>query len=191
MATTRKLNKKPIKGKKKPPVEKTKSEKFFTERAVYLKEAYADFIRWSILTKTEKKKDKEPKHQKAFALKWNIAEKTIVDWKKREDYEERRGREFKHKLALEEPEIMESLVKRIHKYGQAMDVELWYALVKGWDKKKVLEIKDPVQFGEGDIRILLSKLPKKDQQEYFNTLARIVAKAKAIQEDGIRESTEL
>jgi hypothetical protein len=184
MATTRKLNKKPSKAGKKPKVEKSKSEKFFTERPVYLKEAYADFIRWSILTPTEKKKEKEPKTQKAFALKWNISEKTIVDWKARGDYEERRGREFKHKLALEEPQIMESLVKRIHKYGQAMDVELWYALVKGWDKKKVLEIKDPVIFGEGDIRVLIQRLPKKDQQEYFNTLAKLLAKAKSIQEDG-------
>jgi hypothetical protein len=188
MAKQAKSDKKPLSTRKKQKPEKKKpEEKFFTqtkeEREVREKSAYADFIHWSILTDDERKAAKEPKTQKGFAIKWQINEDTITNWKKREDYEERRGREFKHKLALEEPKIMESLVKRIHKYGQAMDVELWYALVKGWDKKRILEIKNPVVIGEGDIRLLIGKLPKEKQKSFYETLTKLMAEAQDAEEN--------
>ena len=194
MAKHAKSDKKPLSTRKKrKTAEKKPEEKFFTqtkeERAVREKSAYADFIHWSILTDDERKANKEPKTQKAFAMKWEIDEDTITNWKKREDYEERRGKEFKSKLALEEPKIMESLVKRIHKYGQAMDVELWYALVKGWDKKKVLEVKNPVMIGEGDIRLLIGRLPKDKQKMFYDTLTTLMAEAQDAEENATASPT--
>lgn len=193
MAKKSNFNKKTLgTGKKKKPA-KNNAEKFFAqtkeEREVVLKDAYADFIHWSILTEDERKKMKEPKNQKAFSIKWDISEQVIVSWKKREDYEDRRGKEFKHKLALEEPKIMESLVKRIHKYGQSMDVELWYALVKGWDKKKVLEVKNPVMIGEGDIRLLIGRLPKDKQKMFYDTLTTLMAEAQDAEENATASPT--
>jgi len=153
------------------------------QRAVRLKEAYVAFIRWDILTAAEKKRDKEPKNQKEFAAKWDIHENTIVDWRKRADFQKMRSEMFRKKLAAEVPEVMADLRKRIKKYGMGMDVELWLAYSEGWDRKKVLEIKPPVEFGEGDIRILIAKLPPEKQKLFRVTLAKLLAEAEAVQDE--------
>lgn len=149
------------------------------EREVRLKEAYIAFIRWDILTKAERKTDKEPKTQRDFAKKWDIAEDTIVDWKKRADFQKLRGDMFRKKLAAEVPEVMADMRKRIKKIGKADEVELWLAYAEGWDKKRVLEIKPPVEFGEGDIRTLVAKLPPDRQKHFRVTLAKLLAEAEA------------
>ena len=84
---------------------------------------------------------------------------------------------FRKKLADEVPEVMADMRKRIKKIGKADEVELWLAYSKGWDRKKILEIKPPLEFGEGDIRVLISKLPKDKQKTYYVTLAKLIADA--------------
>lgn len=148
-------------------------------REVRKKEAYVAFIRWDISTKAERKANKDPKTQKEFAAKWDIAEDTIVDWKARADFQKLRGEMFKKKLAAEVPEVMADMRKRIKKIGKADEVELWLAYAEGWDKKRVLEIKPPVEFGEGDIRLLVSKLPPERQKHFRVTLAELLAEAEA------------
>lgn len=174
MANSKKSKKTGGKEKSKP---KSPGEKFYTEHSVHLKEAYADFVRWSILTKLERKAEKAPDTQGQFATKWNIAPDTIVDWKKRADYPKLRGEAFRGKLAAEIPEVMADLRKRIKKYGIGLDVELYLAYAEGWDKKKVVEIKPTNDFGPGDIRALLAKLPKEKQKLYYGTLAKLIADA--------------
>lgn len=147
------------------------------ERDVRLKEAYIAFIRWSILTAAEKKAEKEPKTQRDFATKWSIHENTIVDWKARADFETLREDIFRKKLANEVPEVMGDLRKRIKKYGMGMDVELWLAYSKGWDRKKVLEINPPLDFGLGDIRAMIANLPKDKQKHFYQTLAKLIVEA--------------
>lgn len=153
------------------------------QRDVRLKEAYVAFIRWDILTAAEKKRDKEPKSQKEFAAKWDINEDTVSDWRKRADFQKMRSEMFRKKLAAEVPEVMADLRKRIKKYGMGMDVELWLAYSEGWDRKRVLEIKPPVEFGEGDIRLLVAKLPPEKQKLFRVTLAKLLAEAEAANDE--------
>lgn len=177
----------PSKGSKKTKPAKSEAEKFFTEtpeeRNVRNKEAYADFIRWTILTKAERKTEKAPHTQSEFARKWNININTTTEWQKRDDYEVLRSEMFKKKLATEVPEVMADLRKRIKKYGMAMDVELWLAYAEGWDKKKVVELKPPMQFGLDDVRALVAKLPKEKQKLYYGTIAKLIADATDADED--------
>lgn len=174
MSNKKKSEKKPGKEKQNP---KTPGQKFYEEREVYLKEAYADFIRWTILTKIERKNEKAPMTQTEFAKKWNINIDTTTDWQKRNDFEKLRGDMFRKKLAAEIPEVMADLRKRIKKYGVGLDVELWLAYAEGWDRKKVVEIKPTNDFGEGDVRALIAKLPKEKQKTYYATIAKLIADA--------------
>ena len=126
------------------------------------------------------KTGKRAKDAKKFAVKWGIHEDTISDWRKRDDFEKLREDIFRKKLASEVPEVMADLRKRIKKYGMGMDVELWLAYSKGWDRKRVVEIKDPVTFGDGDIRNLIGKLPPEKQKLFRTTLAKLLAEAEAL-----------
>lgn len=169
--------------KKKPVVEKSQAETFYTEPDVYLKEVYAEYIRWTILTKEERRKEDAPATQKEFAKKWNIHPDTTTDWTKRKDFETRRSETFRKKLAAEVPEVMSDLRKRIKKYGQGMDVELYLAYAEGWDRKRVLKIEQPVHFGENDVRALIEKLPPDKQAKYYETIAKLLADARDADDD--------
>lgn len=174
--------------KKTPTTRKAKPKKQTVEEMVKLpvddkerdarkKEAYVAFIRWDIMTLAEKKKAKEPLTQDKFAEKWGIAQRTPTDWKARADFQRLRSEMFRKKLAEDVPEVMADMRKRIKKIGKADEVELWLAYSEGWDKKRVVEITPPVQFGENDIRALVSKLPPEKQVKYYETIAKLLAEA--------------
>lgn len=165
---------------------------YHTDRKLFHQEAHKDFIRWDVLTADERKKQKEPLTQTAFAKKWEVHIDTITDWRKRGDYLRLRGDAIREKLARETPEVMGDMRKRIKKYGSAFEVELWLAYVELWDRKQVLEIKPPLEFGENDIRALVAELPADKKKLYLHTLAKLIADAKQAQlrnnEQSVREN---
>lgn len=148
------------------------------KKPIVYKDEYEEFVHWSVLTLDEKIKLKEPTTQRDFAKKFDINENTVLDWKKRDDYPKLRGDALRAKLAMETPEVIADMRKRIKKYGSAFEVDLWLAYVEQWDRKQVIEMKQPIQFGIGDIRALIVNLPKEKQKTYYQTLARLIADAK-------------
>lgn len=182
-----KAKKKPGKHKRKPSVKDFAvpgaAPEHEGEREVTKKEAFAAFIRWTILTKAERKAEKAPKTQGEFATRWGVDEATLSDWKKRGDFEKYRSTMFRKKLADDVPEVMADLRKRIKKYGQGLDVELYLAYAEGFDRKKVIEIKPPVTLNENDIRVLVSKLPPEKQKEFYDNIARLLAAARTAADD--------
>ena len=146
-------------------------------RNVNKKDAFADFVRWSVLSTKERKQANLPPTQKAFAQYWQLDEATCVDWKKREDYKIQRADAIKLNLADKTPEVLNALYTRIKKYGMSFEVELWLAYVEGWDKKTILEHRDQVEFGDGDIRELISHLPEKEQQQFYDVITKLLVQA--------------
>jgi len=145
-----------------------------TEMIVRKKEAYFDFLHWDIMTIAEKKKAKQPKNQKEFAEKWDIRDATLSEWRARPDFEKLRSEMFRKKLAADVPEVFADMRKRIKRIGKADEVELWLAYSEHWDRKKVIEFKPPIEFGDSDIRSLIGKLPIEKQKLYRNTLAKLL-----------------
>ena len=148
------------------------------EREVRNKETYVAFIRWDILTLAEKKKEKAPKTQREFSQKWKIGEDTLSDWRNRADFQKLRSAMFRKKLAADVPEVMADMRKRIKRIGKADEVEVWLAYSEGWDRKHVIEIKPPLEFGEGDVRQLIAKLSPDKQKQYYVTIAKLLADAR-------------
>lgn len=183
MAKNKKLE---HKGGKNPKTTKKakKTAKTKQESEVVLTEIFTVFICWMILTPKERLAEKAPKDQKSFAKKYRVSPDTLTDWKKREDFKTRSNSAFKEKLAADVPQVLESLKDRALKYGKADDVELYLAFSIDWDKRRVLEIKNPVQFGEGDIRLLISRLPKDKQQAFYQTLTALMAEAQDVELNG-------
>lgn len=176
-------------GKKKKPLTTPEMVSVDTENPnerdvkVENREKYFAFIRWDILTLAEKKKEKAPKTQAEFSKQHGISEVTLSNWRARAEFQKLRSEMFRKKLAAEVPEVMADMRKRIKKIGKADEVELWLAYSEGWDKRRVIEIKPPVEFGEGDVRQLIAKLPEEKQKQYYVTIAKLLAEAQAANDD--------
>jgi len=154
------------------------------ERDLVLVETHKKFMEWSVMTKEEREQAGLRADQKAFAQKHKINENTISDWKNRSDYPESRIQAFRDKLSKRTPEVMEALLRRIKKYGMGYEVELYLAFVENWDKKTVLEHRDKLQFGEGDIRELLKHIPSEKRKEFYVTLTKLITEAEKNQSEG-------
>lgn len=169
-------DKKTSRGKKKSDIVIWDGEK---QSEVRLKEAYEAFLYWSVLTPQIRRSEGLPKSQKAFAEKYHINEDTITDWKKRPEFHGQQMEKLKNTLQQETPGVMFDLRKRIKKYGMGLDIELWLAYVEGWDKKKILEMRETLQFGDNDIRELLAHLPEKKQKEFYDLITKLFTEAEA------------
>lgn len=142
------------------------------------------FCYWIVRTTEERAEEKLPKTQQEFAKKHKVIEATLSKWKKQSDYEATRMAKMQEKLASKTPDVLQALYTRIKKYGMAYEVELWLAYVEGWDKKKVLEMTNKVEFGDGDIRALVQNLPKKKQKLFYDTITKLLIEAEASRAEG-------
>jgi hypothetical protein len=142
----------------------------------YKKDVFARFIDWSTLTKKERQKV-GIETAKAFAKKYDITEKTLVDWKKRPDFLDLKREAQILKMCEDTPDVLEGLKQRCIRYGMAYDVELFLLYVEGWDRKHVLEILGEVKLGDNDIRSLVELLPENKRAQFYETLANLVAEA--------------
>jgi transposase len=162
-------------GKKKRTIEEVAGVSL-DKRDVTKREVYAIFVDWWVHDEEEREASGMPKTQKDFAARYDVSQDTLTDWKKRGDFVMLQGIALQKKVAMDAPMALSNLKKRIKKYGKADDVEL-FLNYGGWDKKRVVELKPPVEFGEGDIRALVAKLPADKQKKYLDTLAGLIADA--------------
>ena len=116
--------------------------------------------------------------QGEFAKQNGVNINTITKWKKRDDFKGIIKSKRKSWGQERTGNVVASLYKRILKYGQAYDVELWLALIEGWDKKKVTELREKLEIGDDDIRSLIKYLPKDKQKEFYETITKLLAEAR-------------
>lgn len=168
--------------KDKPNVKKGDSDiESFNNREPYKKEVFSEFVAWSVLT-NEEKGQIGIKNAKVFAKKHSIHESHLSRWKQRNDFHALKMESQRNKLRDLTPDVLAAFHKRCTKYGMGSDIELWLALVEGWDKKKVIEQKQELQFGPNDIRVLIANLSPEKQKFFRTTLARLLADATEAQE---------
>lgn len=116
--------------------------------------------------------------QGEFAEKYKVNMNTISRWKKRDDFKVIIKDKRKAWGQERTGNVVASLYKRIIKYGMAYDVELWLALIEGWDKKKVTELREKLEIGDDDIRSLIKYLPKDKQTQFYDTITKLLAEAR-------------
>ncbi len=149
-------------------------------RGPYNEDVFGEFISWAVMTRKERQKCNLGS-AKAFADRYDIHESQLSRWKLREDFQSQKQAKQREKLQELTPDILDAFFKRCIRYGMSNDVELWLALVEGWDKKKIIAQKPEIQFGPNDIRTLMMNLPKEKQLLYYRTLAQLIADAKQLQ----------
>lgn len=82
---------------------------------------YEQFIQWSALPTTER----DPATQKELALKLNVAEPTLSDWKKREDYYPRLRECIRIWAKDRTANVVQGLYQRARKTGDPSAAKLW------------------------------------------------------------------
>lgn len=114
-----------------------------------------------------------------FARKYGVHRNTLSNWRNKEEFIN--AVSFKRKQwGLEKvPNVLASLYTRCIKYGMAYDVETFLAYYDNWDRKQVQkQVRE--QFTQDDIRLLLSALPKNEQDQFYGHLAELVARSELI-----------
>lgn len=114
-----------------------------------------------------------------FARKYGISDRTLISWKKREDFQMRVDNEQKDWGLDKVSNVMAALYNRCVRYGFANEVELWLAYYKNWNRQQVVHHVHE-KFDMDDIRALLAPLPKEKQDEYIRTLNKIASESELV-----------
>lgn len=111
-----------------------------------------------------------------FADKFGVSRRTLHNWKLRKGFDPAvvaRRREWgKDKTN----NVMASLYRRCLQYGNAYDIELWLAYMEAWDRKQVIKHEHET-FGADDIRVIIGRLPKEQQDEWYVKIGELISVA--------------
>ncbi len=152
-----------------------------TARGPYRKEIFCEFVKWSVLTKEEKRGCGIPS-AKVFSAKHGVHESQLSRWAKRQEFNPLRFEQMRKQWFEFLPDAFAALRKRIQRFGMSRDVELWLAYTEGWNRKNAAQQIPPATFTQDDIRTLLEYLPKNEQLEFKRTIAKLLLKARGAQE---------
>lgn len=141
---------------------------------------YFLFAKWMALPVEDKKKVGMVTATQ-FGKKYNVADKTLSEWKKREDFWPLVNMHIVSWGKELTPTVLKALFKRSLKqdFGNPKDTELWLQYIEGFNPKQQIEIKNKSSgFSENDLRVLITYLPPNEQQEFYSTFDRLIQSAK-------------
>ncbi len=98
---------------------------------------YRLFIQWLATPDIAR----ELKTQTAFAEKFNVAEKTLSEWKDRDGFWEAVNKENKKLCKNKTAEVLNALYRKITTNAAAAEVKLWLEFVEDWSAKTEVKIR--------------------------------------------------
>lgn len=142
----------------------------------YKNDKYLEFVHWFALPINAKIDEHGCKTQAQFAQKYEISSITLSRWKKRDDFKNRvEAKRFdwgKENTGNVFAGWLNACMK-----GNPYAIELWLNYFENWNKKQVLENRVP-EFTNDDLLKLIEVLPKKDQQNFYDTVNQIILRAR-------------
>ena len=141
---------------------------------------YFLFAKWMALPVEDKKKIGIITAMQ-FAQKYHVANKTLSEWKKRDDFWPLVNMHIISWGKELTPTVLKALFKRSLRqdFANPKDTELWLQYVEGFNPKQQIEIKNKsTGFTENDLRVLITYLPPNEQQEFYTTFDKLIQSAK-------------
>ena len=141
---------------------------------------YFLFAKWMALPVEDKKKIGIVTAMQ-FAQKYHVANKTLSEWKKREDFWPLVNMHIISWGKELTPTVLKALFKRSLRqdFANPKDTELWLQYVEGFNPKQQIEIKNKSSgFTENDLRVLITYLLPNEQQEFYTTFDKLIQSAK-------------
>ena len=80
---------------------------------------------------------RDAKTAKDFAVKWGVTQKTLVTWKKRQDFWEKVAAWRISWAKDKTSDVIHALFKRASLRGESGEVKLWMQLIEDWSEKQI------------------------------------------------------
>ena len=138
---------------------------------------YFDFVQWFALPMNEREDEFGCKTQKQFAAKYDLAPDTLVDWKKRDDFD-KRIQKIRNDWGREHTGSVFAGWRNSCVKGNPYSIELWLSYFLKWDKTQI--VKQVQEFTKEDLLTLIKVLPEKKQQQFYDTVNKIIIEANEI-----------
>lgn len=111
-----------------------------------------------------------------FAQHFGVHLNTLRNWKMKPEFQKAVTSFRKDWGKDRTANVMAALYRNILRNGNAYDVELWMAYMENWDRKQVVKIVQE-EFTANDIRTIISRLPKDQQNEWYTRIGELVTLA--------------
>jgi len=154
---------------KQPPIK--------TENEPYKSSEYFKFIQWFALPMNEREEIYGCKTQAQFAMKYDVHPDTLSDWKKRDDFD-KRIQKIRDDWGREHTGSVFAGWRNSCVKGNPYSIELWLSYFLGWDKTQI--VKQVQEFTKEDLLTLIKVLPENKQQQFYDTVNKIIIEANEI-----------
>ncbi len=138
------MPKKKKKGNK--PLKKTKKKKGNEENegkktGTTKRAEFEEFVRFMALPYVIREKEYGFKTQGEFAKKYNLSPDTPTEWKKREEFEDKRKATIKRWFKDRTPNVIQGIYGKARRDGSAPEAKLWLQYIEEWTEKSEVEHK--------------------------------------------------
>ena len=149
------------------PESPKKSEKQPPENP-YRKADYKIFVKFYALPYVVRTEEYKFKTEQDFAKHYNLSQDTLVDWKKRPEFEKDVDIQLAKWGADKTPDVLAALYRTILADGKASEVKLWLQYIKSWKEGMVLE--GTIETNENPLIELLDKLDEPTRNKVIQGL---------------------
>jgi len=137
----------------------------------YRKGDYKAFVKFYALPYVMRIKEYGIKTEQQFAKEYDLSQDTLVDWKKRPEFQNDVDIQLNKWGADKTPNVLAALYRTILADGKAGEVKLWYQIVKGWREGMIVE--QPPTEQNNKLDKLLENADDKTKKEFVGLLKRI------------------
>ena len=148
----------------------------------YKKGDYKAFVRFYSMPTPYKIKEFGYDTEGSFAKEHNVAQDTLTEWKKREDFNKDVDTQLMKWGANKTPDVLAALFRTILKDGKAGEVKLWLQFIKGLKECMILE--QPSMERSNKLNKLLENATPETKRKFAELLKTILPDNRADKKEG-------
>jgi len=152
----------------------------------YRKADYKAFVKFYTMPSVFRQEEYGFRTEKDFAKEFELSPDTLVDWKKRKEFEKDVDIQLAKWGADKTPDVIAALYRTILTDGKAAEVKLWLQYIKRWKEGMILE--QPSLERDNKLNKLLENADEKTKQQFAELLKTILPDNRANKEQGDKQS---
>jgi tRNA splicing endonuclease len=127
-----------------------------------------------------------------FVERYKVDRKTLYNWRQKPEFQALKRQHLRQWAQELTPHVIKSLFKRTLRqdFANPKDTELWLQYIEDFNPKQ--EVNHTVEgqgFTEAHIKILISYLPENEQREFYDTITKLIERAKHYRDLGRNGAT--
>ncbi len=143
---------------------------------------YQEFVLWASMPDIEQQK-LGIESQKAFSEYYGISEQSLVAWKKRPDFEDRRDK-ILNAWAMDKTANVAFGIYRSAVKGNPGSQRLWLEYFKKFNPKQEIEHTIKVVMAPNDLRFIVQGMPESYKEKFYGYIREIIDTALSLRNAG-------